>query len=211
VTYGGESEPMPLRLRLGPRADAWWQPSLEGTADAERHAQGTEVAAAGADADTATLPSALTGKPGDAIGEPATSNEARPTTAREELDRALQQTDRRVDRWITDQQQRLAVGLDLMLAQLKERRQEELAQLEAWRVSERQRVDRELAQEQERFHERLLAEVMAFEEQLALRLNEQEERLARWLAEAGQLAEQRFDAVRTPSVPQSDQGETPTN
>jgi hypothetical protein len=211
VTYGGESEPMPLRLRLGPRADAWWQPSLEGTADAEHHDQSTEVAAAGGDADTATLPSALTAQPGNSTAEPAKSNEARPTTAREELDRAIQQTDRRVDRWITDQQQRLAAGLDLMLAQLKERRQEELAQLEAWKVSERQRVDRELAQEQERFHERLLAEVMAFEEQLALRLNEQEERLARWLAEAGQLAEQRFDAVRMPSAASAAEGEAPTN
>jgi hypothetical protein len=211
VTYGGESEPMPLRLRLGPRADAWWQPSLEGTVDAEHHLADVEVVPADADAAAKDLASAQTNRVADSTPELTKSGEAPATAASEQLDRAIQQTDRRVDRWITDQQQRLAAGLDLMLAQLKERRQEELAQLEAWKASERQRVDGELAQKQERFHERLLAEVMAFEEQLALRLNEQEERLARWLAEAGQLAEQRFETVRMPSGAPAGEGETPTS
>jgi hypothetical protein len=202
---------MPLRLRLGPRADAWWQPSLEGTADADHHDKDVEVVPAGADANAETPASAKTDRVGDSTPEATKSKEAPPTAVSEELDRAIQQTDRRVDRWITDQQQRFAAGLDLMLAQLKERRQEELAQLEAWKVSERQRVDRELAQEQERFHERLLAEVMAFEEQLALRLSEQEERLARWLAEAGQQVEQRFETVRMPSVAPAGESEIPTN
>jgi hypothetical protein len=159
-------EPTPLRLRLGPRADDVWH-------------QPIETAAA---PDMVPLPS---DDDHDAHAADVAPRSASPRAA--ERDRAIEQAGSRVDEWISDQQRRLAAGLDLLATQVNERRQEELARLEAWKASERDRLERELAAEEERFHQKLMAELVAFEEQLGLRLAEQEERLARWLAEAKEL------------------------
>jgi len=166
-----EIEPTPLRMRLGPRGDLFWPPTAENRVyDA--------------------LPS-----PADDDFDDAPNIQNAPVAARpraRELDEAISQTDERLDRWMEDQQRRLSAGLDLLIAQLKERREIEVARLDAWKTGERQRVLREQADEEERFHARLLAELQAFEEQLALRLTEQEERLARWFGEAERMTAQHF-------------------
>jgi hypothetical protein len=112
--------------------------------------------------------------------------------ASEELQRAIEQTAERVDRWMADQRQRLGLGIDAMVASLKERRDAELGRIEEWKQSERERAERQLAEEKERFHAQLLQELVEFEHQLGERLREQEERLAKWWDEAEQLTKQRF-------------------
>ena len=204
MNYGPDSEPRPLRSRLGPHADDLWQ----------RHVE------PGADDLFAPAPDA--GRPQTEAGEPqsvpvpavetaqklnALADETPRTARRTELDNAIDQSGGRVGQWISDQQKRLSVGLDLLLAQLDEHREEELARMRAWEASERTRVETELATEQDHFHDRLMGELKAFEEQLALRLAEHEERLARWLAEAQQQAEQRFAAHRAAG---SSEGGRPT-
>ena len=166
-----EIEPTPLRLRLGPRGDLFWPPAAENRVyDA--------------------LPFPADDDFGDAADIQVAPAPAKPRAR--ELDEAISQTDERLDRWMEDQQRRLSAGLDLLIAQLKERREIEVARLDAWKTGERQRVLREQADEEERFHARLLAELQAFEEQLALRLTEQEERLARWFGEAERMTAQHF-------------------
>src|SRR5207237_566333 len=137
----------------------------------------------------------------------ALADEAPRSARRTELDNAIDQSGGRVGQWISDQQKRLSVGLDLLLAQLDEHREEELARMRAWEASERTRVETELATEQDHFHDRLMGGLKAFEEQLALRLAEHEERLARRLAEVGQHAEQSFAAHRAAG---SSEGGRPT-
>jgi hypothetical protein len=190
MTYTPEPDPTPLRLRLGPRAESFWQQS-DGTAEiADALADSLEYQ--GADADYVAAeetPRAPNQRTQDADG-PVTAP-ARAAWS-EGLDRAVAQTDRRVDQWLADQQRRLVAGLDLMLAQLKEQRRAEAARLEAWKGEERERLQHTLAEEEERFRERLMSELTAFEEQLALRLYEQEERLARWWDQAERVAQARF-------------------
>jgi hypothetical protein len=193
VNFGSDPE-KPLRSRLGPHADDLWQralqpPRLEDIFGAE---VGPVV--------EASVPAPQTTVPVENAAKPSIPAEAAPRSARRtELDEAIDQTGGRVGQWITDQHKRLSVGLDLLLAQLNEHREQELARMRAWETSERKRIETELAAEQDHFHERLMAELKAFEEQLALRLAEHEERLARWLAEAQAQAGQRFVAQRTES------------
>jgi hypothetical protein len=112
--------------------------------------------------------------------------------ATEELQRAIEQTSERVERWMADQRKRLGLGIDAMVASLKEQRDTELSRIEEWKVTERERAERQLAGEKERFHAQLLQELVEFEHQLGERLREQEERLAKWWDEAEQLTKQRF-------------------
>jgi len=185
MTFRPEPDPTPLRLRLGPRADFWHQSEI-----ADALADSLEYQGAEADADDVAVE--------EMPRAPELRTEDAPVVAlargawSEGLDRAVAQTDRRVDLWLADQQRRLVAGLDLMLAQLKEQRKAEATRLEAWKVKERERVQHYLAEEEERFRERLMNELTAFEEQLALRLFEQEERLARWWDQAEQVAKERF-------------------
>lgn len=197
MSDGPEQEQTPLRSRLGPYNAGYWERPLD---DAAPEVDLGEI--------DARQPSASESEWTENTAADTLESDTAPTGSRgAELERAIRQTAGRVDSWVSDQHQRLTAGLDLMLAQLEERRQEEVARLEAWKASERKRVERELAAEEERFHERLMSELAAFEEQLALRLGEQEERLARWLQEAQQTAEQRFAANR--SAAQAAEGEEP--
>ena len=193
MNYGPDPEPTPLRSRLGPHADDLWRRQIGGPADEDVFGPPIESSVTQpADVGSPVAPAIeKTEKLNAVVAAPAPAS-----PRRAELDSAIEQTGGRVGQWISDQQQRLAVGLDLLLTQLNEQRAEELARLQAWEASERRRVETELAAEQDHFHEKLLAELKAFEEQLALRLAEQEERLARWLAEAEQQTEQRFAAHR---------------
>jgi hypothetical protein len=112
--------------------------------------------------------------------------------ASEELQRAIEQTSDRVERWMADQRERLGLGIDAMVASLKEQRDTELSRIEEWKVGERERAERQLAEEKEKFHGQLMEELVEFEHQLGERLREQEERLAKWWDEAEQLTKQRF-------------------
>lgn len=202
-----QPDPTPLRYRLGPRAESFWQPPDEDATETEWLPPDPTIdLTLDADEDDETfLDPEIADEP--ATAEPANADPATTVTPigpgawphtpawSKQLERARLDTDQRVDRWVADQQQRLLAGLDLLLAQLNERREQEAARLEEWMISERQRARSELDQEQERFRARLMAELVAFEEQLGLRLCEQEERLARWWSEAEQLAQKRFADV----------------
>jgi len=189
MTYIPEPDPTPLRLRLGPRAESFWQQPLDPAAETDDvlEDQGADADAQyGAADETWSAPEVEAEEANESVRAPAGGAWG------DRLDRAVAQTDRRVDQWLADQQSRLVAGLDLMLAQLKEQRRAEAARLEVWTSEERERVQRTLAEEEERFRERLMNELTAFEEQLALRLYEQEERLARWWDQAEQVAQARF-------------------
>ena len=187
MNYGPDGEPTPLRSRLGPHADDLWQRRVGSPRDDDVFAPdpGPEVPSPGPTSVSPTVES------GEKLNALATQTPA-PSSRRTALDSAIEQTSDRVGHWISEQQQRLSVGLDSLLAQLAEHREEALARMRDWEAAERKRVETELAAEQDHFHERLMAELKAFEEQLALRLAEQEERLGRWLAEAEAQAKQRF-------------------
>ena len=181
MNYGPDPEATPLRLRLGPRADHYLP--IDHTLDAEEPIGVT---------DDTPMAMQLDEVPSAPASDPITAPQSPIPAWSDQLDRAIEQTGRRVDQWMTEQQRRLIAHVDLLLAQLKEKRQQELARLEAWKVAERGRVEHELAEEKQRFSERLMKELVDFEEQLGLRLREQEERLARWWDEAEQMMEQRF-------------------
>lgn len=181
MSWMPEPEPTPLRLRLGPRAETPLPVSpvfedaitdraedVDAPMQLPAHVSTPEVAA-----------------PVDAKGPLRAA-------ASEELQRAVDQTSERVERWMADQRRRLGVGIDAMVASLKEQRDVELARIEEWKVGERERAERQLAEEKEKFHAQLLQELVEFEHQLGERLREQEERLAKWWDEAEQLTKQRF-------------------
>lgn len=205
MNYGPDPE-KPLRSRLGPHADDLWQRQLQSPRIEDIFGSDLEPAIAVTQASVAPIP---TPAPVESVQKAdATPKDAPRSARRTELDNAIDETGGRVGQWISDQQKRLSVGLDLLLAQLNEHRENELARMRAWEASERKRVETELAAEQDHFHERLMAELKAFEEQLALRLAEHEARLAQWLAEAEQQAEQRFAAHR--SEARASEGGQPT-
>lgn len=188
MNYGSDPEATPLRLRLGPRADHY-VPMVEHTLDAE------DTIDVVGEAPSASFDE-ITPEPIEEPAPPAAPQPETPIRAwSDQLDSAIEQTGRRVDQWMSDQQSRLVAHVDLLLAQLKEKRHQEIARLEAWKAVERGRVEQELAQEKERFSEKLMNELVAFEEQLGLRLKEQEERLSRWWDEAEQMMDQRFAAL----------------
>ena len=186
MSWMPEPDPTPLRLRLGPRSEVPLPPAYE---DADSF-EATE------DIDAPNELSAEVETPKAAVTEVAVtsvqSKDPLRAAASEELQRAVEQTALRVERWMEDQRRRLGVGIDAMVASLKEQRDAELARIEEWKVGERERAERQLAVEKEKFHEQLLQELVEFEHQLGERLREQEERLAKWWDEAEQLTKQRF-------------------
>jgi hypothetical protein len=180
MSWMPDPDPTPLRLRLGPRAESPLpvSPVFE-DAIADR-------------ADDVAAPMQL--PPQVTAPEPTKSetNDPLRAAASEELQRAVAQTSERVERWMEDQRRRLGLGIDAMVASLKEQRDVELARIEEWKVGERARAERQLSDEKERFHAQLMEELVEFEHQLGERLREQEERLAKWWDEAEQLTKKRF-------------------
>ena len=182
MSWMPEPEPTPLRLRLGPRAETPLpvSPVFE-DAITDRL---VEVDA------PKQLPAHVATP--DAVAPKHETRDPLRAAASEELQRAVDQTSERVERWMADQRRRLGIGIDAMVASLKEQRDVELARIEEWKVGERERAERQLAEEKEKFHAQLLQELVEFEHQLGERLREQEERLAKWWDEAEQLTKQRF-------------------
>ncbi len=182
MSWMPEPEPTPLRLRLGPRAESPLpvSPVFE-DAITDRAEQVDAPMQLPAEAATPEV-----------MAAPAEAKDPLRAAASEELQRAVDQTSERVERWMADQRRRLGIGIDAMVASLKEQRDVELARIEEWKVGERERAELQLAQEKEKFHAQLLQELVEFEHQLGERLREQEERLAKWWDEAEQLTKQRF-------------------
>jgi hypothetical protein len=179
MSWMPEPDPTPLRLRLGPRAESPLpvSPVFE------------DAVVDRVDEVASPEPPAQVTAP-----EPTKTDTKDPlrAAATEELQRAVEQTSERVERWMAEQRRRLGVGIDAMVASLKEQRDVEMARIEEWKVGERERAERQLAEEKEKFHAQLLQELVEFEHQLGERLREQEERLAKWWDEAEQLTKQRF-------------------
>ncbi|MDP9274800.1 MAG: hypothetical protein M3O99_04305 [Chloroflexota bacterium] len=188
MSWMPDQEPTPLRLRLGPRSEVPLRPAFEDALT-----------------DSPFDPANDDGRPMELPGTieiPAVTSQASPTpveakdplraAASEELQRAIEQTSDRVERWMADQRRRLGIGIDAMVASLKEQRDTEVSRIEEWKTAERERAERQLAEEKERFHGQLMEELVEFEQQLGERLREQEERLARWWDEAEQLTKKRF-------------------
>ena len=186
MSWMPEPDPTPLRLRLGPRSEVPLPPAFE---DADRFDAAEDI-------DAPIEQTAHVETPDVSVIEsaaaPVEAKDPLRAAASEELQRAVEQTAQRVERWMEDQRRRLGVGIDAMVASLKEQRDAELARIEEWKVGERARTERQLAEEKEKFHEQLLEELVEFEHQLGERLREQEERLAKWWDEAEQLTRQRF-------------------
>src|SRR5690242_15874350 len=191
-----EPEPTPLRLRLGPRSEVPLPPAYE---DADNFDVAEDVdgpiddASAGSPAPVVEIPA-----PAEATA-PAEPKDPLRAAASEELQRAVSQTAERVDQWMAEQRRRLGLGIDAMVASLREQRDTELARIEEWKQGERDRAERQLAEEREKFHAQLLKELVEFEHQLGERLREQEERLAKWWDEAEQLTKQRFAEFGLPT------------
>jgi hypothetical protein len=189
MSWMPEPDPTPLRLRLGPRSEVPLRPVFDealinGTIDTADEVGPRIELPAPAETPEATVAEVMTA--------PVESKDPLRAAASEELQRAVEQTAERVERWMADQRRRLGIGIDAMVASLKEQRDTELARIEEWKVGERERAEQQLAKEKERFHAQLLEELVEFEHQLGERLREQEERLAKWWDEAEQLTKQRF-------------------
>ena len=189
MSWMPEPEPTPLRLRLGPRSEVPLRPAFE---DALTD---SPLDPANDDGRPMELPGTIETPPVPTTESAATSVESKDplrAAASEELQRAIEQTSDRVERWMADQRKRLGIGIDAMVASLKEQRDTELSRIEEWKAAERERAERQLADEKERFHGQLMEELVEFEKQLGERLREQEERLAKWWDEAEQLTKKRF-------------------
>ncbi|MGH2472700.1 MAG: hypothetical protein ACRDG6_09895 [Candidatus Limnocylindria bacterium] len=187
MSWMPEPEPTPLRLRLGPRSETALRPAFE---DALIE---SPLDPANDDGRPTEIPAPTeTSEANAVVAAPTESKDPLRAAASEELQRAVEQTSERVERWMADQRRRLGLGIDAMVASLKEQRDIELARIEEWKVGERERAERQLGAEKERFHAQLLEELVEFEHQLGERLREQEERLAKWWDEAEQLTKQRF-------------------
>jgi len=195
MSWMPEPEPTPLRLRLGPRSEV----PLPAFEDAD----GFDITE---DADAPNEAASLqTPEPIAQANAPLDPKDPLRAAASEELQRAIAQTAERVDQWMADQRRRLGLGIDAMVASLKEQRDTELARIEEWKQGERDRAERQLADEKERFHADLMKELVEFEHQLGERLREQEERLAKWWDEAEQLTKQRFAEFGLPASPAKDE------
>ena len=189
MSWMPEPEPTPLRLRLGPRSEVPLRPAFE---DAQSD---SPLDPANDDGRPMELPGTIETPEvtmTEATTAPVDSKDPLRAAASEELQRAIEQTSDRVERWMADQRKRLGLGIDAMVASLKEQRDTELSRIEEWKVAERARTERLLADEKEKFHGQLMEELVEFEHQLGERLREQEERLAKWWDEAEQLTKQRF-------------------
>jgi hypothetical protein len=198
MSWMPEPEPTPLRLRLGPRSEVPLPPAFQ---DSDNFDIAEDVAP------PVEATSVQTPEPIVEAAAPVEAKDPLRAAASEELQRAVEQTAERVERWMADQRKRLGLGIDAMVASLREQRETELARIEEWKVSERERAERQLEEEKERFHAQLLKELVEFEHQLGERLREQEERLAKWWDEAEQVAKQRFAELGFPG--QADGSSTP--
>lgn len=186
MSWMPEPDPTPLRLRLGPRSEVPLPPAFE-DADNFDVAEDVDGPIESASHDEVVeIPAPVE------AATPAEVKDPLRAAASEELQRAIAQTAERVDQWMAEQRRRLGLGIDAMVASLKEQRDAEVARIEEWKQGERDRAERQLAEEREKFHAQLLKELVEFEHQLGERLREQEERLARWWDEAEQLTKQRF-------------------
>ena len=194
MSWMPEPEPTPLRLRLGPRSEAPVPPAFE-------DADGFDIADVDAPIEG---PHITMSEPLAAVGQPFEAKDPLRAAASEELQRAIEQTAERVEQWMADQRRRLGLGIDAMVASLKEQRDMEIARIEEWKIGERERAERQLAAEKEKFHAQLMEELVEFEHQLGERLREQEERLAKWWDEAEQLTKQRFAEFGLSTSPGSD-------
>src|SRR5436853_4749808 len=194
MSWRPEPEPTPLRLRLGPRSEVPLPPAFE---DADDFDIAEDI---DAPIDSAPVQSS----PAPEVVAPVEVKDPLRAAASEELQRAIAQTAERVDQWMADQRRRLGLGIDAMVASLKEQRDTELARIEEWKQGERERAERQLAAEKEKFHAQLMEELVEFEHQLGERLREQEERLAKWWDEAEQLTKQRFAEFALPASPEKD-------
>jgi len=191
LSWMPEPEPTPLRLRLGPRSEVPLRPAYDDVFIDSPFDQASD------DAPPMDLPAPTEDSEptaAQAVAEPVEIKDPLRAAASEELQRAVEQTAERVERWMADQRRRLGLGIDAMVASLKEQRDAELSRIEEWKVGERERTERQLADEKERFHAQLMQELVEFEHQLGERLREQEERLAKWWDEAEQLTKERFAA-----------------
>ena len=187
MSWMPEPEPTPLRLRLGPRAEVPLRPISPVFEDAIRHT--TDDDSYAEEPAPMETPEVVVAQ---VAAAPVESKDPLRAAASEELQRAIEQTAERVERWMADQRRRLGLGIDAMVASLKEQRELELARIEDWKAGERERAERQLEDEKERFHAQLMKELVEFEHQLGERLREQEERLAKWWEEAEQVTKQRF-------------------
>jgi len=186
-----EPEPTPLRLRLGPRSEVPLPPAFE---DADPFDTAEDL-----DGPIATAPVTMPEPPAATVTPPVDAKDPLRAAASEELQRAVEQTAERVEQWMADQRRRLGLGIDAMVASLREQRDTEIARIEEWKQNERERAERQLAEEKEKFHAQLLEELVEFEHQLGERLREQEERLSKWWDEAEQLTKQRFAEFGLPT------------
>jgi hypothetical protein len=193
MSWMPEPEPTPLRLRLGPRSEVPLPPAFE-DADSFDVAEDVDGPIEAASVEAPEPVAEATG--------PVEAKDPLRAAASEELQRAITQTAERVDQWMADQRRRLGLGIDAMVASLKEQRDTELARIEEWKQGERDRAERQLAEEKDRFHADLMKELVEFEHQLGERLREQEERLAKWWDEAEQLTKQRFAEFGLPASPE---------
>jgi len=186
MSWMPEPEPTPLRLRLGPRAET---PLPVSPVFDDVHVDSGSTD----EVDAPIQPAPQLASSEDMVAAaPVESKDPLRAAASEELQHAIEQTSERVERWMADQRRRLGIGIDAMVASLKQQRDTEISRIEEWKVAERERAERQLAQEKERFHGQLMEELVEFEHQLGERLREQEERLAKWWDEAEQLTKQRF-------------------
>src|SRR2546427_4317250 len=98
MTYIPEPDPTPLRLRLGTRAESFWQQSDVTPEIADALADSLEYQGADADyvaaEETPRDPNLRTQDAGAPVTAPARAAWS------EGLDRAVAQTDRRVDQWL---------------------------------------------------------------------------------------------------------------
>src|SRR5258705_6357561 len=136
MSWMPEPEPTPLRLRLGPRAETPMPVSPvfeDAIVDGDPHVD--EVNAPTHSSAEFSAPAAV---------EPVESKDPLRAAASEELQRAIEQTSERVERWMADQRRRLGIGIDAMVASLKEQRDAELSRIEEWKATERERAERQL-------------------------------------------------------------------
>jgi hypothetical protein len=184
MSWMPEPEPTPLRLRLGPRSEV---PLPVSPIFEDAHVDGESHV------DEGEAPAQITiSQTSETAAAPVESRDPLRAAASEDLQRAIEQTSERVEQWMAEQRRRLGIGIDAMVASLKEHRDMEFSRIEEWKVAERERAERQLAEEKERFHKQLMEELVEFEHQLGERLREQEERLAKWWDEAEQFTKQRF-------------------
>src|SRR5439155_58858 len=97
MSWMPEPEPTPLRLRLGPRSEVPLPPAFE---DADSFDVAEDLDARIESASAQTL------EPAAEVAEPIEAKDPLRAAASEELQRAIEQTAERVDKWMADQRYR---------------------------------------------------------------------------------------------------------